>query len=60
MANTVENAEVPAGAARPAGGVSGADDDLMELEFTPLPPQEAVELEDRVYLLGARHGVRPF
>lgn len=70
MANTTENAETAAGP-RQAGiseaGAVGTDeatacatDDLTELEFTPLPPQEAAELEDRVYLLGARHGVRPF
>lgn len=27
-------------------------DDLTELEFSPLVPEEAVALEDRVYLLG--------
>lgn len=75
MANTVENEPVQAdamaaaaaeaasaadGTGSAADGTGSADDDLMELEFTPLPPQEAAELEDRVYLLGARHGVRPF
>lgn len=35
------------------------DQDLMELEFTPLPPEEAADLEDRVYLLGAKTAVRP-
>jgi hypothetical protein len=35
-------------------------DDLSELEFAPLPPEDASELEDRLYLPGTRHGVRPF
>ncbi|HXP21282.1 MAG TPA: hypothetical protein VN840_16690 [Streptosporangiaceae bacterium] len=69
MANALENVEVPAGIARSddppedaPSAEAGLDvaDDLTELEFTPLPPEEASELEDRVYLLGARHGVRPF
>jgi hypothetical protein len=65
MANTAENAEVPISTTRSAEALtvdqsSDAVDDLTELEFTPLPPEEASELEDRVYLLGARHGVRPF
>lgn len=29
-------------------------DDLAELEFSPVPPEEAEELDDRVYLLGIR------
>jgi hypothetical protein len=29
-------------------------DDLAELQFAPLPPEEAAELDDRVYLLGVR------
>jgi hypothetical protein len=65
MANTAESAEVPTSTIRSVEALSvdespDAIDDLTELEFTPLPPEEASELEDRVYLLGARHGVRPF
>jgi hypothetical protein len=34
-------------------------DDLTELEFAPLAPEESAALEDRVYLLGAHaDGVR--
>ncbi|MFC4857311.1 hypothetical protein [Actinophytocola glycyrrhizae] len=29
-----------------------AAEDLAELEFTPLTPEEAAEVDDRVYLLG--------
>lgn len=32
--------------------VECVEDDLNELEFSPLTPSEAVALEDRVYLLG--------
>jgi hypothetical protein len=61
MANSSENTEVLSGTLSSADESSAvAADDLMELEFTPLPPEEASALEDRVYLLGARHGVRPF
>jgi hypothetical protein len=38
-----------------------AADDLAELEFAPLTPDEAAEVDDRVYLLGVRreyHNVR--
>ncbi|WP_329012202.1 hypothetical protein [Streptomyces sp. NBC_00690] len=28
--------------------------DLAELEFSPIAPEDAVELDDRVYLLGVR------
>ncbi|HET9895229.1 MAG TPA: hypothetical protein VFQ44_09875 [Streptosporangiaceae bacterium] len=42
-----------------AHAASVADDDLSELEFAPLPPEDASELENRLYLPGARHGVRP-
>jgi len=31
-----------------------AADDLAELQFSPLAPEEAAELDDRVYLLGVR------
>jgi hypothetical protein len=31
-----------------------AADDLAELQFSPLAPDEAAELDDRVYLLGVR------
>jgi hypothetical protein len=61
MANSAENTEVLSGISRSTVESSVvAADDLTELEFTPLPPEEASALEDRVYLLGARHGVRPF
>lgn len=33
---------------------SEAADDLAELEFTPLTPEEAADVDDRVYLLGVR------
>jgi hypothetical protein len=39
---------------------SDVQEDLSELEFAPLPPEDASELEDRLYLPGTRHGVRPF
>jgi hypothetical protein len=29
-------------------------DDLAELQFSPIAPEEAAELDDRVYLLGVR------
>lgn len=38
-----------------------AAEDLAELTFAPLPPEEAAELDDRVYLLGVRreyHNIR--
>ncbi len=28
--------------------------DLAELEFSPIAPEDAAELDDRVYLLGVR------
>ncbi|MET9352674.1 hypothetical protein ABZY14_06570 [Streptomyces sp. NPDC006617] len=28
--------------------------DLAELEFSPISPEEAADLDDRVYLLGVR------
>ncbi len=31
-----------------------AAEDLAELQFSPLAPEEAAELDDRVYLLGVR------
>jgi hypothetical protein len=31
-----------------------AADDLAELQFSPVAPEEAAELDDRVYLLGVR------
>lgn len=31
-----------------------ATDDLAELQFTPIPADEAAELKDRLYLLGVR------
>ncbi|WP_183091653.1 hypothetical protein [Streptomyces radicis] len=40
--------------------VEPAADDLTELEFSPLTPDEAVALEDRIYLVGVhadRHRV---
>ncbi|MFJ2130378.1 hypothetical protein ACIOMQ_05585 [Streptomyces sp. NPDC087845] len=33
---------------------SEAAEDLAELEFSPLTPEEAAEVDDRVYLLGVR------
>ncbi|WP_433651509.1 hypothetical protein ACQP2C_02605 [Micromonospora zamorensis] len=33
---------------------SEAAEDLAELEFTPLTPEEAADVDDRVYLLGVR------
>ena len=51
-------------AGRPAVAVNGdhaseVDDDLIELEFTPMPPQDVAELDNRVYLLGSFHPSRP-
>lgn len=40
--------------------VDVVDDDLVELEFSPLTPDEADAMDDRVYLLGVhadRHRV---
>jgi exoribonuclease II len=31
-----------------------AAQDLTELEFTPIPADEATEMDDRIYLLGVR------
>jgi hypothetical protein len=31
-----------------------ASEDLVELQFTPIPAEEASEMDDRVYLLGVR------
>jgi hypothetical protein len=39
---------------------STVTEELLELEFSPLAPEEAVALDDRVYLLGVhadRHRV---
>jgi hypothetical protein len=49
MSESVRTNETVARAAH-----SEAADDLAELEFSPLTPEEAAEVDDRVYLLGVR------
>jgi hypothetical protein len=34
-----------------------AADDLAELEFSPLAPEEADEIDNRIYLLGVRREI---
>lgn len=48
MVVTMTNDQVPEGGLRAVTG----DEDLQEIEFSALEPDDAAALENRVYLLG--------